>query len=81
KGSVGRQGLLFYLLFVGESSPEEDKSAGSGFARCATTARRVAPTYPAYRNYPAHKAGAIVEPIRAKPTQSLTMNYPLHLLI
>ncbi|ECT8362126.1 hypothetical protein BVE31_05445, partial [Salmonella enterica] len=43
--------------------------------------RMAAPTYPAYRNYSAHKAGAIVEPIRAKPTQSLTMNYPLHLLI
>ncbi|WP_213192903.1 hypothetical protein, partial [Klebsiella aerogenes] len=26
-------GLLFYLLFVGECSPEQDKSAGSGFER------------------------------------------------
>ncbi|ENU5704127.1 hypothetical protein ACE30Q_000357, partial [Salmonella enterica] len=34
-----------------------------------------------HRNYPAYEAGAIVEPIRAKPTQPLTMNYPLHLLI
>jgi len=33
---------LFYLLFVGECSPEQDKSAGSGFERCAATARRVA---------------------------------------
>ncbi|MCO4156779.1 hypothetical protein K8D42_23095, partial [Citrobacter portucalensis] len=32
-------GLLFYLLSVGERSPEEDKSAGSGFERCAATAR------------------------------------------
>ncbi|HFV9732199.1 TPA: hypothetical protein ACIAN5_002386, partial [Salmonella enterica subsp. enterica serovar Yarrabah] len=37
--------------------------------------------YPAYRNYPAYEAGALVEPIRAQPTQSLTMNYPLHVLI
>ncbi|HHG9064616.1 TPA: hypothetical protein ACPYW1_002217, partial [Citrobacter freundii] len=42
KGSVFRLSLLFYLLFVGERSPEEDKSAGSGFERCAATARRVA---------------------------------------
>ncbi|KZQ66224.1 hypothetical protein A3N56_17435, partial [Klebsiella aerogenes] len=42
KGSVERLGLLFYLLFVGECSPEQDKSAGSGFERCAATARRVA---------------------------------------
>ena len=33
KGSVGRLGLLFYLLFVGERSPNQDKSAGSGFCR------------------------------------------------
>ncbi|WP_227641124.1 hypothetical protein, partial [Klebsiella pneumoniae] len=32
---VERPGFLFYLLFVGERSPEEDKSAGSGFERCA----------------------------------------------
>ncbi|EBR0227380.1 hypothetical protein DNV43_23040, partial [Salmonella enterica subsp. enterica serovar Monschaui] len=34
-----------------------------------------------YRNYPAYEAGALVELIRAQPTQSLTMNYPLHVLI
>ncbi|EPC5876844.1 hypothetical protein ACRZX8_003776, partial [Citrobacter freundii] len=47
KGPVERPGLLFYLLFVGERSPEEDKSAGSGFERCAATARRVAGRTPA----------------------------------
>ncbi|HGH3570973.1 TPA: hypothetical protein ACJK1G_003914, partial [Salmonella enterica subsp. diarizonae serovar 61:k:1,5,7] len=47
KGPVARQGLLFYLQSVGERSPEEDKSAGSGFARCAATARRVAGRTPA----------------------------------
>ncbi|WP_205127973.1 hypothetical protein, partial [Salmonella enterica] len=47
KGSVGRQGLLFYLWSVGEHSPEEEKSAGSGFERCAATARRVAGRTPA----------------------------------
>ncbi|WP_221181267.1 hypothetical protein, partial [Raoultella terrigena] len=38
---------LFYLLFVGKRSPEEDKSAGSGFERCAATARRGAGRTPA----------------------------------
>ncbi|HHL8362769.1 TPA: hypothetical protein ACQ717_001569, partial [Escherichia coli] len=38
---------LFYLLFVGEHSPEQDKSAGSGFERCEATARRVAGRTPA----------------------------------
>jgi len=38
---------LFYLLFVGECSPEQDKSAGSGFERCGATARRVAGRTPA----------------------------------
>ena len=33
KGPVERMGLLFYVLFVGECSPEQDKSAGSGFAQ------------------------------------------------
>ncbi|WP_218029270.1 hypothetical protein, partial [Raoultella terrigena] len=47
KGSVERLGLLFYLLFVGKRSPEEDKSAGSGFERCAATARRGAGRTPA----------------------------------
>ncbi|WP_221181265.1 hypothetical protein, partial [Raoultella terrigena] len=37
----------FYLLFVGKRSPEEDKSAGSGFERCAATARRVEGRRPA----------------------------------
>ncbi|OZH78299.1 hypothetical protein CFA78_14655 [Salmonella enterica subsp. enterica serovar Heidelberg] len=32
---------------LGERSPEEDKSAGSGFARCAATARRGAGRTPA----------------------------------
>ncbi|HIB3265880.1 TPA: hypothetical protein ACWWUI_001879, partial [Citrobacter youngae] len=47
KGPVERPGLLFYLWSVGERSPEEDKSAGSGFERCAATARRVAGRTPA----------------------------------
>ena len=47
KGSVERLGLLFYLLFVGKGSPEEDKFAGSGFERCAATARRGAGRTPA----------------------------------
>ncbi len=47
KGSVERLGLLLYLLFVGERSPNQDKSAGSGFERCEATARRVAGRTPA----------------------------------
>ena len=47
KGSVERLGLLFYLLFVGERSPDQDKSAGSGFERCEATALRVAGRTPA----------------------------------
>lgn len=47
EGPVERPGLLFYLLSVGEGSPEQDKSAGSGFERCAATARRVAGRTPA----------------------------------
>ncbi|HFD9957488.1 TPA: hypothetical protein ACWPJA_002087, partial [Salmonella enterica] len=43
--------------------------------------RMAAPPYPAYRNYPAYEAGVLVEPTRVHPTQSLTMNYPLHVLI
>ncbi|EBX9903774.1 hypothetical protein DUB37_13425, partial [Salmonella enterica subsp. enterica serovar Amager] len=43
--------------------------------------RMAAPPYSAYSNYPAYEAGALVEPTRAQPTQSLTMNYPLHVLI
>ena len=40
KGPVERLGLLLllYLLFADERSPEQDKSAGSGFERCAATA-------------------------------------------
>ncbi|AZT63229.1 hypothetical protein ELZ97_05750 [Salmonella enterica subsp. enterica serovar Stanleyville] len=38
--------------------------------------RMAASPYPAHSNYPAYEAGALVEPIRAQPTQSLTMNYP-----
>ncbi len=30
--------VLLYLLFADERSPEQDKSAGSGFERCAATA-------------------------------------------
>ncbi|HIB3321013.1 TPA: hypothetical protein ACWWUJ_003258, partial [Citrobacter youngae] len=44
---VERPGLLFYLWSVGERSPEQDKSAGSGSERCAATARRVAGRTPA----------------------------------
>ncbi|MGC8018445.1 hypothetical protein ACP3WW_11875, partial [Salmonella enterica] len=43
--------------------------------------RMAASPYPAHSNYSAYEAGALVEPIRAQPTQSLTMNYPLHVLI
>ncbi|WP_233597845.1 hypothetical protein, partial [Citrobacter freundii] len=39
--------LLFYLWSFGERSPEEDKSAGSGFERCAATAGGVAGRTPA----------------------------------
>ncbi|WP_205712825.1 hypothetical protein, partial [Escherichia sp. E14S1] len=49
KGSVERLGLLFCLLFVGERSPEQDKSAGSGFERCEATARRVAGRMPRHK--------------------------------
>ncbi|WP_241783175.1 hypothetical protein, partial [Raoultella terrigena] len=35
KGSVERLGLLFYLLFVGKRSPEEDKFVGNEFAQHA----------------------------------------------
>ncbi|EAO2686968.1 hypothetical protein E2X65_17825 [Salmonella enterica] len=51
--------------------------APSGNLHC----RMAAPPYSAYRSYPTYEAGALVEPIRAQPTQSLTMNYPLHVLI
>ncbi|MDJ7134407.1 hypothetical protein LEK82_13295, partial [Salmonella enterica] len=43
--------------------------------------RMAASPYPAHSNYSAYEAGALVELIRAQPTQSLTMNYPLHVLI
>ncbi len=61
KGSVERLGLLFYLLFVGEYSPEEDKSAGSGFERCAATARRVAGRTPAINCQTSNKAKGSIE--------------------
>ncbi|EBW4241999.1 hypothetical protein ACQ8N0_002524, partial [Salmonella enterica subsp. enterica serovar Montevideo] len=38
---------LSFKIAVVEHSPEEDKSAGSGFERCAATARRVAGRTPA----------------------------------
>ena len=56
KGSVERLGLLFYLLFVGEHSPNQDKSAGSGFERCEATARRVAGRTPAINCQASNKA-------------------------
>ena len=56
KGSVERLGLLFYLLLVGERSPEQDKSAGSGFERCEATARRVAGRTPAINCQASNKA-------------------------
>ncbi|MJV86793.1 hypothetical protein DOQ61_21610, partial [Salmonella enterica subsp. enterica] len=37
-------------------SPEEDKSAGSGFERCAATARRVAGRTPAINCQTSNKA-------------------------
>ncbi|EAA3096538.1 hypothetical protein DN031_19365, partial [Salmonella enterica subsp. enterica] len=43
--------------------------------------RMAASPYPAHSNYSAYEAGALVEPIRAQPTQSLTMNYSLYVLI
>ncbi|WP_318166056.1 hypothetical protein, partial [Salmonella enterica] len=61
KGSVERLGLLFCLLFVGEYSPEEDKSAGSGFERCAATARRVAGRTPAINCQTSNKTKGSVE--------------------
>ncbi|HIE9618579.1 TPA: hypothetical protein ACXRW7_000724, partial [Klebsiella quasipneumoniae subsp. quasipneumoniae] len=61
KGSVERLGLLFRLLSVGERSPEEDKSAGSGFERCAATARRVAGRTPAINCQASNKAESPVE--------------------
>ncbi|MDT8885476.1 hypothetical protein RBG07_23515, partial [Klebsiella aerogenes] len=61
KGSVGRLGLLFYLLFVGERSPEQDKSAGSGFERCAATARRVAGRTPAINCQASNKKNPVPE--------------------
>ncbi|MDJ6991334.1 hypothetical protein WJE27_22115, partial [Salmonella enterica subsp. enterica serovar Corvallis] len=61
KGSVERLGLLFYLLFVGGHSPEEEKSAGSGFERCAATARRVAGRTPAINCQTSNKAKGSIE--------------------
>ncbi|WP_227524191.1 hypothetical protein, partial [Klebsiella quasipneumoniae] len=60
EGPVERLGLLFYLLSVGERSPEEDKSAGSGFERCAATARRVAGRTPAINCQASNKAESSV---------------------
>ncbi|HEY3986941.1 hypothetical protein, partial [Cedecea sp.] len=40
KGSVERLGLLFYLLFVGERSPEWDKIVGNDFERRLRRPRR-----------------------------------------
>ncbi|WP_216664326.1 hypothetical protein, partial [Klebsiella aerogenes] len=53
--------LLFYLLFVGERSPEQDKSAGSGFERCAATARRVAGRTPAINWQASNKKNPVPE--------------------
>ncbi|MDP0786210.1 hypothetical protein, partial [Klebsiella pneumoniae] len=39
--------FFFYLLFVGERSPEKDKPAGGGFERGAATARGGAARTPA----------------------------------
>ena len=61
ESSVERLGLLFCLLSVGERSPEEDKSAGSGFERCAATARRVAGRTPAINCQASNKAESPVE--------------------
>ncbi|EPY4189863.1 hypothetical protein ACXDHV_005421, partial [Klebsiella variicola] len=61
KSSVERLGFLFYLLFVGERSPEQDKSAGSGFERCAATARRVAGRTPAINCQASNKTKGSVE--------------------
>ncbi|SCW69279.1 hypothetical protein SAMN03159500_02758 [Klebsiella quasipneumoniae] len=52
---------MFCLLSVGERSPEEDKSAGSGFERCAATARRVAGRTPAINCQASNKAESPVE--------------------
>ncbi|KAA1049002.1 hypothetical protein F0Q32_11730 [Pseudocitrobacter sp. 73] len=50
---------MFYLLLVGERSPEQDKSAGSGFERCEATARRVAGRTPAINCQASNKQKAI----------------------
>ncbi|HFZ8105276.1 TPA: hypothetical protein ACIO8I_003390, partial [Salmonella enterica subsp. enterica serovar Lexington] len=62
---------------------EEAHPSGWAFLRSdrGMYCRMAAPPYPAYRNYPAYEAGVLVEPTRVHPTQSLTMNYPLHVLI
>ncbi|WP_410795400.1 hypothetical protein, partial [Klebsiella aerogenes] len=49
------------LLFVGERSPEQDKSAGSGFERCAATARRVAGRTPAINCQASNKKNPVPE--------------------
>ncbi|ENY2944737.1 hypothetical protein ACWYBI_004472, partial [Salmonella enterica subsp. enterica serovar Cerro] len=53
--------FCFCLLFVGEYSPEEDKSTGSGFERCAATARRVAGRTPAINCQTSNKAKGPIE--------------------
>ncbi|MGL3448299.1 hypothetical protein, partial [Salmonella enterica] len=50
-----------HLLFVGGHSPEEEKSAGSGFERCAATARRVAGRTPAINCQTSNKAKGPIE--------------------
>ncbi|EDT0920011.1 hypothetical protein DCN34_004617 [Salmonella enterica subsp. enterica] len=52
---------MFYLWSAGEHSPEEDKSSGSGFERCAATARRVAGRTPAINCQASNK---VKEPLR-----------------
>ncbi|ENY9980624.1 hypothetical protein ACOV56_004052, partial [Salmonella enterica subsp. enterica] len=49
------------FCFVGGHSPEEDKSAGSGFERCAATARRVAGRTPAINCQTSNKAKGPIE--------------------
>ncbi|EAO3979245.1 hypothetical protein EZM77_22810 [Salmonella enterica subsp. enterica] len=65
------------FLSVGEHSPEEDKSAGSGFERCAATARRVAGRAPAINCRTSNKAKGPIERLGLFAFISLWKSYRL----
>ncbi|MEA7614602.1 tail fiber assembly protein, partial [Salmonella enterica subsp. enterica serovar Anatum] len=69
-----------YQKWDGKAWVKDEAAEKAAQLRQAEETRMAAPPYSAYRNYPAYEAGALVEPTRAQPTQSLTMNYPLHVL-